>query len=130
MATVTVTLPPSARNRHSWRSFVNFIGQRGKASSLDQATGELTLFEGDQATIDAQLVTYVADQTNIDDDFQDVLDDEAKDSAKSEFDDDSILTALIKEMVDQLNDIRAQTGQPALNFGQVNADIRNRIGQP
>ena len=97
---------------------------------MDQATGELTLFEGDQATIDAQLVTYVADQTNIDDDFQDVLDDEAKDSAKSEFDDDSILTALIKEMVDQLNDIRAQTGQPALNFGQVNADIRNRIGQP
>lgn len=126
----TVTLPPSARNDRSWQSFVNFIGLRGKASSFDRATGELILFDGDQATIDAQLVTYAGDQTNIDNDFDDVLADLVTDRDKDEFDDDSILTAVIKEMVEQLNDIRGPAGLPLLNFGTVNADIRNRIGQP
>lgn len=130
MATVTVTLPPSARNDRSWQSFAHFIGQRGRASSLDRTTGELIFFHGDQATIDAQLVTYAADQTNIDNDFDDVAADEVKDREKDEFDDDSIVTAIIKEMVDQLNDIRGNAGMPLLNFGTVNSNIRNRIGQP
>jgi len=127
---VTVTLPPSARNTHSWLSFVNFIGQRNKASNFDPTTGELILFEGDQATIDAQLVTYTGDQANVDNDFQDILDDEEIDRQKDAFDDASETTAVIKEMVEQLNELRALHSLPALNFGQVNADIRNRIGQP
>lgn len=127
MANVNLILPPSARNTRSARSFKRFIGQHGKASNLDEATGEFFLFEGDQATIDAQLITYTADQVNIDTDYDDVVNDERKDRDKDAFDEKNDLTALIKEMVEQLNELRALHALPPLNFGTVNADIRNRI---
>jgi hypothetical protein len=122
-----VTLSPG----HNPAAVAHFAGSaRGKNVLFRQETLELQVEDVTQPALDAALVDYAANQATRDADFQDILDDIANDLAKDEFDDDSIVTAIIKEMVDQLNDIRAQTGQPALNFGQVNADIRNRIGQP
>lgn len=119
-----VTLPaggiPGAFNDH--------VGQHGKGyffQGLEIEIPQLT-----QAVLDAALITYTADVTNINDDFADKIADEIKDRDKDAFDDKTDLTALIKEMVDQLNELRALHALPALNFGVVNADIRNRIGQP
>ena len=83
-----------------------------------------------QPDLDAALITYVADQANIDSDFADKLADEKVDKEKDEFDDKSDLTALIKTMVDELNVLRALHALPDLNFGTVNASVRSRIGQP
>ena len=83
-----------------------------------------------QPVLDAALVTYVADQATVDADFADKVADEKKDREKNEFDDKSDLTALIKIMVDELNTLRALHALPDLNFGTINADIRNRIGNP
>lgn len=119
-----VTLPaggvPGAFNDH--------VGQHGNGYYVDGLDVQITQLN--QATLDAALITYAADLTSINDDFADKLVDEANDLAKDEFDDDSIVTALIKEMVEQLNDIRGNAGMPLLTFGTVNSNIRNRIGQP
>ncbi len=122
-----VTLLPG----HNPAAVANLAGSaRGRNMRFRQEDLDLQVDDVTQPDLDAALADYSANQAARDADFQDVVDDEAADRAKDEFDDDSIVTAIIKEMVDQLNDIRAQTGQAALNFGTVNANIRNRIGQP
>lgn len=108
------------------RAFVDFAAGN-RLATWDQATLELIIPSADQAAIDAKLIDYHADQANIDTDFADKRADAAKDQRKDEFDDKSDLTALIKEMVDQLNELRALHSLPPLIFGQVNSDIRNRI---
>ncbi len=119
----TVTLPvggvPGAYNDH--------LGQHGNAFSFFESTNEIEIRQVDQATMDAALITYTADQANIDNDFADKIADIAKDLRKDRFDDNSHVTATIKEMVIQLNELRALHGLPDLNFGTVNASIRNRI---
>jgi len=116
-----VTLPaggvPAAFNDHA--------GHHGRGYYFDGL--EIEIPQVDQPTLDAALVTYAADVATINADFQDKLDDEEKDRRKDEFDDNSHTTALIKEMVDQLNELRALHSLPALNFGQVNASIRNKV---
>lgn len=121
-----ITLAPG----HNFEALNDFAGNEGLMAYFDPFTLELEMPGIDQATADQALIDYAADQANIDNDFADKRADQAKDKIKDEFDDDSIVTALIKEMVEQLNDIRANAGMSALNFGQVNANIRNRIGQP
>lgn len=120
-----VTLLP-ADNR---RAFADFAAGN-TLHTWDDTTLEIVIPSVDQATLDTLLIDYHADQANIDQDFADKRADEAKDRDKDSFDDKSDLTALIKEMVLQLNELRALHSLPPLIFGQVNADIRNRIGQP
>lgn len=122
----TLTLLPG----HNFEALNDFAGNEGLMTSWDPNTLELEMPAIDQPTADQALIDYVADQVNIDNDFADKRADQAKDRMKDEFDDKDDLTALIKEMVDQLNDIRANAGMPLLNFGTVNAAIRSRIGQP
>lgn len=121
-----VTLQPG----QSFAAYNHSLGRTGFSYYFDDATLEIEIPEVDQITMDNGLVAYTANQAADDAAYAQFLDDAKTDRDKDEFDDDSIVTAIIKEMVDQLNDIRAQTGQPALIFGQVNANIRNRIGQP
>lgn len=125
MATVTILAG------HNPAAIAHFAGSaRGRNMMFRPEELELQVNDVAQPALDAAFADYSANQATRDADFQDILNDEQIDRDKDEFDDDSIVTAIIKEMVDQLNDIRAQTGQPALNFGTVNANIRNRIGQP
>lgn len=130
MATVTVTLPSSARNRRSWRSFVKFIGQQGKGSNFEQANGQLILFEGDQATIDAQLVAYTADQTNIDNDLDTF--DQAADVAKDilRFQDDVVINAVVEVYRVELNILRAAAGLPDRSEGFIDGQITAKIANP
>lgn len=130
MADVNVTLPPSARNHRSWRAFVKFIGQQGKASSFDLATGELTLFEGDQLVIDAQLVTYAGDQTNIDNDLD--TSDEAAQVAKDiqRFSDDTVINAVVEVYRLELNILRAAAGLPTRSAGFIDGQITAEIAAP
>lgn len=106
-------------------AFNDHVGQHGKAYMFLALDVEIP--QVDQATLDAALVTYAADVATINADFADKLADEEKDRRKDHFDDNSHVTATIKEMVIQLNELRALHGLPDLNFGQVNASIRNRI---
>ncbi len=106
-------------------AFVDHVGQHNKGYRFDGLDVEIP--QVDQATLDAALITYAADLTSINDDFADKLADEEKDRRKDLFDDNSHTTAHIKEMVILLNELRALHGLPDLNFGTVNASIRNRI---
>ena len=121
----TVTLPAGA----NFYAFNDLVGNRNKLFSFDETTMEYESAVA-QAALDAALITYAADQATIDADFADDEADREKDDKKDRFDEKDDLTALIKEMVDQLNDIRTNAGMPLLNFGTVNAAIRSRIGQP
>lgn len=116
---------------HDVRALADHAGSAVKGQiGFRPSNSELEVGDVTQPALDAALITYIADQANIDADFADKLKDEEDDRVKDEFDDDSIVTAIVKEMVDQLNAIRANAGMPALNFGTVNAAIRSRIGQP
>lgn len=131
MANVTVTLPPSARNTRSARSFKRFIGQPGKSSQLDRATGILVLFEGDQATIDAALVNYIADQANIDKAHDATVDADNVGRLQREFAADVILNAVVEVVRVELNDLRAEhTGKPAIQPAAFDALIRAKIANP
>lgn len=98
--------------------------------SFDEATLEVEVDSVDQATMDAGLISYAADQANLDDVLNDYLEDQEGEFGKNEFKDNKGLTAVIKEMVDELNAIRQNAGLPDLNFGLVNAAIRQRINKP
>jgi len=120
----TVTLQAG----HNPNAYNHLAGNHNDLYYFDENTFEIPKVA--QAAMDAALITYAADQANIDNDFADIVADEITDRDKDAYDDKSEITALIKEMVDQLNELRALHSLPALNFGQVNAGIRNRIGQP
>jgi len=95
--------------------------------TFDPVSLEVIIPSLTQSAIDTALVNYAANQSDIDDDFADKRADEKKDRDKDAFDEKNDLTALIKEMVEQLNVLRALHALPPLNFGTVNADIRNKI---
>ncbi len=130
MANVNVILPPSARNRRSWRSFVKFIGQQGKGSNFVEATGELLLFEGDQATIDGQLVAYTADQANIDNDLD--ASDQASDVAKDilRYQNDVVINAVVEVYRVELNILRAAAGLADRSEGFIDGQITAKIANP
>lgn len=113
---------------HNQNAIADLAGSNRQNLSI--VDDELEVPDVTQAALDAAFADYVANQVDRDNDFGLKLADEKRDREKDEFDDKSDLTALIKEMVDQLNVLRALHALPALNFGPVNADIRNRIGQP
>lgn len=115
---------------HNFEALNDFAGNEGLMTSWDPTTLELEMPAIDQPTADQALIDYVADQTNIDDDFVDKRADQAKDRARDEFDEKGDLTALVKVVVEELNVLRAIHSLPDLNFGTVNASIRSRIGNP
>lgn len=124
MSLRTVILPPgSRRNAFNW-----FIGNEHGFNQME-ANSEFGVDEAviSQADIDQKAIDYAADLATVHQDYDDHLADVAKDQRKDRFDDNSHVTATIKEMVIQLNELRALHGLPDLNFGTVNASIRNRI---
>lgn len=113
---------------HDVRAFADHAGSAVKGQiGFRPSTLELEVRDVTQPVLNAALITYAADQANIDTDFADKMNDERKDADKDKFDEKNDLTALIKEMVDQLNELRALHALPPLNFGIVNSSIRNRI---
>lgn len=115
---------------HNWHSFARHVGAMDLMINFDPTTLEVTLPDIDQATMDAGLVTYAADQATLDSEFADALEDQEAGFAQNLFDEKKDMTALIKVMVDELNTLRATQSLPDLNFGQVNAAIKQRIGKP
>lgn len=115
---------------HNFEALNDFAGNAGLMTGWDSTTLELEMEAIDQATADQALIDYIADQATIDADYADFVADREKDRKKDEFDDKDDLTALIKVMVEELNVLRALHALPDLNFGQVNAAIRSRIGNP
>lgn len=125
MATVILT---GTQNEGALAHFI----APNKGYGFDPATRELEISVVTQAVLDQALINYAADQAAKDSDFQDYVEDLASDAAKDSFDEKSDITALIKVLVDELNAVRAASVPPLpnLNFGQVNAAVRQRIGQP
>lgn len=115
---------------HNFQSFARHVGAMDMMIHFDPTTLEVTLPDIDQAVMDAGLVTYAADQANLDSEFVDALEDQEAEFSQNLFDEKKDLTAIIKVMVDELNAVRTANGLPDLNFGQVNAAIRQRIGKP
>jgi hypothetical protein len=115
---------------HNFHSFARHVGAMDQMIVFDSDTLEVELPDIDQATMDAGLITYTADQANLDSEFADALEDQISEFGRNIFDEKPDLTALIKVMVDELNAIRTVNGLPDLNFGLVNAAIRQRIGKP
>lgn len=117
---------------HDFHSFARHVGARDLMVLFDPTTLECELPDIDQATMDAGLITYAADQANLDSELVDEVEEQGKEFRRNEFDEKQDLTALIKIMVDELNAVRAASVPPLpnLNFGLVNAAIRQRIGQP
>jgi hypothetical protein len=115
---------------HNFEALNDFAGNENLMAYWDPTTFELEMPGIDQATADQALIDYAADQATIDADWVDKKADQAKDRKRDEFDEKDDLTALIKAMVDELNVLRALHALPDLNFGQVNASIRSRIGNP
>ncbi len=123
MATVILT---GTQNEGALAHFI----APNKGYTFDAPARELGISVVTQAVLDQALIDYAADQVDKDNDFQDHLEDVAKDAAKDQFDNASDLTALIKELVEQLNVLRALHALPDLNFGTVNASVRSKIGNP
>lgn len=115
---------------HNFHSYARHVGAMDLMIHFDPTTLEITLPDIDQATMDAGLITYAADQANLDSDFADALEDQINEFGQNLFDEKKDLTALIKVLVDELNVLRATQSLPDLNFGLVNAAIRQRIGKP
>ena len=115
---------------HNKEAIADLAGSDRKNLTFHPNASELEVPDVTQAALDTAFADYVANQVDRDNDFAEKLADEKKDREKDEFDDKSDLTALIKEMVLQLNVLRTLHGLPDLDFGPINADIRNRIGQP
>lgn len=114
----------------NFHAFARHVGAMDLAILFDPDTLEIELPDIDQATMDAGLITYAADQTNLDSELVDALEDQATEFDQNLFDEKKDLTALIKVMVDELNVLRATQSLPDLNFGTVNAAIRQRINKP
>lgn len=117
---------------HNFHAYARHVGAMDQMIQFDPNTLEIDLPDTDQATMDAGLITYVADQANLDSELVDALEDQDVEFIQNLFDDKKDLTALIKVLVDELNAVRAASVPPLpnLNFGLVNAAIRQRIGQP
>jgi hypothetical protein len=115
---------------HNFHSFARHVGAMDQMIVFDPGTLEVELPDIDQPAMDAGLITYAADQANLDNDFADDLEDQVAEFGRNLFDEKIDLTALIKVMVDELNAVRTVNGLPDLNFGLVNAAIRQRIGKP
>jgi hypothetical protein len=115
---------------HNWHSFARHVGAMDLMIYFNPDTLEIELPDIDQATMDAGLITYTADQANLDSELVDALEDQESGFAQNLFDEKKDLTAIIKVLVDELNTLRATQSLPDLNFGQVNAAIRQRIGKP
>jgi hypothetical protein len=117
---------------HNFHSYARHVGAMDLMIYFNEDTLEIELPDIDQATMDAGLITYAADQANLDSEFADALEDQEGEFVQNEFDDKKDLTALIKVLVDELNAVRAASVPPLpnLNFGLVNAAIRQRIGKP
>lgn len=117
---------------HNFHAFARHVGAMDLMINFDPNTLEIELPDIDQVTMDAGLITYVADQANLDSELVDALEDQDVEFTQNLFDDKKDLTALIKVLVDELNAVRAASVPPLpnLNFGLVNAAIRQRIGQP
>ncbi len=117
---------------HNFHAYARHAGAMDLMINFDPATLEIELPDIDQTTMDAALITYVADQTNLDSELVDALADQEIEFEQNLFDEKKDLTALIKVLVDELNAVRAASVPPLpnLNFGLVNAAIRQRIGKP
>ncbi len=125
-----VILPAGGRRE----AFNHFIGNAPFGySELEPANNEFGVPESfiDQATLDQKALDYAADipaaDAAADQAAEDFLDEEER---QRSVDNNPGLTALIKVMVDELNVIRANAGLPNVNFGQVNAAVRQEVRRP
>lgn len=115
---------------HNFHAYARHVGAMDLMILFDPVSLVIDLPDIDQATMDAGLITYAADQANLDSEFTDALEDQVNEFDQNLFDEKKDLTAVIKVLVDELNTLRATQSLPDLNFGLVNAAIRQRIGKP
>jgi len=118
-----VTLPtggnPGAYNNH--------VGQHGKGYYFEGL--EIEIPQLTQAVLDAALITYAADITNINNTFATLVTDEETDRIRDTFDDDErrLLRAFAEVVLDELNNLRAQHGLAARTMAQLRTAIRNKL---
>ena len=118
-----VTLPaggnPGALNNH--------VGQHGGGYYYDNLEIEIPNFS--QATMDAALITYAADVTNINNTFAQLVTDEETQRVKNTFDDEErrLLRAFAELVMDELNTLRALHSLAPRTFAQLRTAIKNKV---
>jgi hypothetical protein len=80
-----------------------------------------------QPVLDAALITYVADQANIDAAFTQIEVEAVLDVERDKLDSEKILKAFAEMVVDEFNILRAIEGLPPRTFAQLRTAIRNKV---
>lgn len=118
-----VTLPVT----HNFHAFNDHAGNADRAFFFDEGTREIEIPTITQPALDAALITYTADQANIDAAFVQSLVDRVLNQERDRLDNEKILKALAELLVDEFNVLRAIEGLPLRTFAQLRTAIRNKV---
>jgi len=119
MAKVTVLVS------YNLRALADHAGSNLQELSLTEDQFEVP--DVTQPALDAALITYVADQANIDAAFAQVEVNEVLDVERDKLDNEKILKAFAELVMDELNILRAIEGLPPRTFDQLRTAIRNKV---
>jgi len=123
----TVTLPVGG----DFFAFNDLVGNANGLFSFDEPALE---YDSDvaQATLDAALINYTANQAAIDAAFVQAEADTETLRVQDTFDGDElrILRALVTLIMKELNILRANDGLPDRTFAQLRTALRNEIANP
>lgn len=108
-------------------AFNNHVGQLGKGYYFEGL--EIEIVQLTQAVLDAALITYAADVTNINNTFTQLLLDDESERVRNTFDDVErrLLRAFAEVVKDEINILRGQHGLAARTLAQLRTAIRNKV---
>ncbi len=110
-------------------AFNNHLGQHGKDWSFFESVNEFETQHASQAAMDASLITYAADQANIDATLVQLELDEETQRVKDTFDDKErrLLRAFAEVIKDEINILRGQHGLADRTLAQLRTAIKNKV---
>ena len=110
-------------------AFNNHLGQHGKDWSFFESANDFETQHASQAAMNASLITYIADQANIDATLVQLELDEETQRVKDTFDDKErrLLRAFAEVVKDEINILRGQHGLADRTLAQLRTAIKNKV---
>jgi hypothetical protein len=116
---------------HNVRALADHAGSVVKGQiGFRPDNSELEVGDVSQPDLDAALITYAADQANIDAAFQAAQDALTVGELQQAFGDDRIIQAVTEVMRIELNELRALHSLPDIPVGQMDGKVRAKIANP